>query len=100
MKRKALEYKFLNDEIRFAYEKGKKIVEDWGEILYGIDPIYHQKVPSDISHKIGVGAAAAIWTGIHASGQKLPFARTTPAYGLFQAGRQWAQIKEKYKPYN
>ena len=54
---KAFEYKFMTDEITFAYEKGKKIVEDWGEILYGIDPLYHDKVPSEISHKIGVGAA-------------------------------------------
>lgn len=97
---KALEYKFLTDEITFAYEKGKKIVEDWGEVLYRIDPIYHDKVPSEISHKIGVGAAAAIWTGIHASGQKLPFARTTPAYGLFQAGRRWAKLRELYKLHN
>ena len=102
MPEKMYNLRFVSDEVEQAYKRGEKLAHYWGSVLFEIDPTKHKKVPSDISRHIGVGAAAAIWTGIHHEGAKQPFARDTPAYGFFKAGVRWAksQIETRLKKVN
>ena len=70
--------KYKNPEVQAGFEKGEKILETHGLKLYDLDPQDYDRVPSNISREIGsVGAAAALWSGIHADeGAISPFQKT------------------------
>tara|TARA_X000000950_G_scaffold284816_1_gene388836 strand:+ start:3224 stop:3586 length:363 start_codon:yes stop_codon:yes gene_type:complete len=86
--------KYKNPEVQAGFEKGEVILAMHGLQLYDLDPDKHAKVPSNISRQIGsVGAAAALWSGIHADeGSSSPFQKNWPTYGLWSAGRRWKQV--------
>ena len=69
-------------------------METHGLKLYDLDPQDYDRVPSNISREIGsVGAAAALWSGIHADeGAISPFQKNCPTYGIWSAGKRWKQV--------
>ena len=93
---KKREIKFNSTEEKNGFAKGQAICLRWGFQLLETEKKKGKQLSEFLKDQIGIGAAYAVWAGIHyhKSKTKIPFEKGTPAYGLFQAGRRWYDGKK------